>query len=332
MSDTHAAAEPEIKIEIVDDAGANIDAATGADADATTKNDDPVEALRGQFHSLQARFSQNEAEKNKALEIAAQAAQRVEQVEQQFKQTTAATRRQQVEGSLAKSREAADAAERELREAFDRGDGAAVSRAQRILSRAEAEILRYEEATADLDSLEADTARPQREETAQRQARSADPVEDFIATRTPASQQWLRNHREWLTDPLKSNKLTAAHHAALGEGMTPDTPEYFDHVEGFLGLKEAKKTQQPQNRQVRQSAPTLPVNASGNDGGHGTGARTVKLSRSEATAATDGTHVWNWDDPKGKFKKGDPIGVQEFARRKAEMMKQGVYDRSYSEQ
>ncbi len=339
MSDTHAAAEPEISVEIVDDAAANLDAAKGneggdkGEGDGGARKDDPVEDLRSQFHNLRSKFEQSEVEKNKAIEIAAAATQRVEQVETQFKERTAIDRRQQIESSLASAKAVADAAEAQLREAFDRGDSAAVSRAQRQIARAEAEILRYEEAATDLDGLEADTARPARQEQQQPGQRAADPVESFIATRTPKSQEWLRNHKDWITDPRKSNKLTAAHHDAVGEGITPDTTEYFEHVEKYLGIRKDAETRKDggDRRQTRQGAPTVPVNASGNDGGHGTGARTMRLTRAEATAATDGTHVWNWDDPKGKFKKGDPIGVQEFARRKEQMQKSGWYDRSYSE-
>lgn len=339
MSDTHTAAEPEISVEIVDDAVANLDAAKTGEGGAggegnggARKEADPVEDLRSQFHSLRSKFEQNEVEKNKAIEIAAAATHRVEQVESQFKERTAIDRRQQIESSLASAKAVADAAEAQLREAFDRGDSAAVSRAQRQIARAEAEILRYEEAATDLDGLEADTARPARQEQQQPVQRAADPVESFIATRTPKSQEWLRNHKDWLTDQRKNNKLTAAHHDAVAEGIEPDTAEYFEHVEKYLGIRKGDEPRKdaPQ-RQARQGAPTVPVNASGNDGGHGTGARTVRLTRAEATAATDGTHVWNWDDPKGKFKKGDPIGVQEFARRKEQMQKAGWYDRSYSE-
>ena len=340
MSDTHTAAEPEISVEIVDDAVANLDAAKtgdgGGEGDGGARKEaDPVEDLRSQFHNLRSKFEQSEVEKNKAIEIAAAATHRVEQVESQFKERTAADRRSQIEGSLAAARSTADAAEQRMREAFDRGDSAAVSRAQREIARAEAEILRYEEAATDLDGLEADTARAPRQEQQQPVQRTGgDPIEAFIATRTPKSQTWLRDHKDWLTDKRKNNKLTAAHHDAVAEGIEPDTAEYFEHVEKYLGIRKGDEPRKdaPQ-RQARQGAPTVPVNASGNDGGHGTGARTVKLTKAEAAAATDGTHVWNYDDPtgKGRYKKGDPIGVQEFARRKEQMQKAGWYDRSYSE-
>ena len=57
----------------------------------------------------------------------------------------------------------------------------------------------------------------------------------------------------------------------------------------------------------------------------------MRLTKGEAQSATDGTLVYNFDDPSGhkKFKKGDPIGIEEMARRKREMKKQGLYDRNY---
>ena len=79
--------------------------------------------------------------------------------------------------------------------------------------------------------------------------------------------------------------------------------------------------------------PVAPVHQS--SGGTNGGGDTVTLTKGEAAAATDGiTHVWNYPDPTGKnrWKVGDPIGIQEFARRKREMMRQGVYDRTYTEQ
>jgi hypothetical protein len=81
---------------------------------------------------------------------------------------------------------------------------------------------------------------------------------------------------------------------------------------------------------IRPSAPVAPAgNAAGGMNG---GGMSVTLTKREATAATDGTHTWSYDDKGGKFKKGDPIGLQEFARRKAIMTKEGHYDRSFDTQ
>lgn len=51
------------------------------------------------------------------------------------------------------------------------------------------------------------------------------------------AQQWLSQHPEFLDNWQRWNKLSAGHTDALAEGITPYSPEYFDHVERFVGLK-----------------------------------------------------------------------------------------------
>ena len=73
--------------------------------------------------------------------------------------------------------------------------------------------------------------------------------------------------------------------------------------------------------------------ASGGSGGLNGGGVEVRLTKREAASATDGTLIFNYDDPTGqnRWKKGDPIGLAEMARRKHEGMKNGLYDKSVSE-
>ena len=100
--------------------------------------------------------------------------------------------------------------------------------------------------------------------------------------------------------------------------------------------KEAKETPKPNGNgtvkvaeHTRKAPSVAPVSASS---GGTSGGTEVRLTKGEAQSATDGTLQWNFNDPKGKFKKGDPIGIQEMARRKKAMTEQGLYDKSYVEQ
>ena len=122
----------------------------------------------------------------------------------------------------------------------------------------------------------------------------------------------------------------------VAEGFDRDTPEYFSHVEAYITPKTAPEranangsTQTPTRR--RSTVPVAPVQASA--GGTSGGGQEVRLTKGEATAATDGSLIWNYDDPspQKRFRKGDPIGHQEMARRKVELTKRGAYDRSYTE-
>ena len=290
---------------------------------AASAKDAAVDDLAEQFTALK--------ERTKAAEQrAAQAAQEVQKARQEVasaRTNVVASQYDTVTQGLSAAQAEAAAAEQEYATAMEAGDFAKAGKAQRRMSAAEARIVRLDEAKADIEA--AQKAPPRVEQPV-----NADPVEAYIQARTEPTANWLREHRDWIADPKKNAKLTAAHHDALSEGYVPDTKDYFDHVESFIGLKkaDAAKTNGASQPKRKASAPVAPVSGSG--GGVNGGSQEVRLTASEARAAQDGTHVWNYDDPTGqkKFKKGEPIGIQEMARRKLEMTKQGFYDRTYLEQ
>jgi len=162
----------------------------------------------------------------------------------------------------------------------------------------------------------------------------------LISRCEPNTAQWLRSHMDDAralatgSDPRRQAKLMAADNDAKAEGYAPGSNDYFAHVEKFLGMN--KQTEPPTKQQApaarKPSPPVAPVQQSG--GGVSGSGDVVRLSAREAAAATDGTHVWNYPDPSGqnRWKKGDPIGVQEFARRKKAMQEQGLYDKTLLEQ
>jgi hypothetical protein len=235
--------------------------------------------------------------------------------------------------ALASANAEVEAAKREIVRAGQEGDYEAQGAAYERLAAAKALSLRYDEAKADLESRRPDTTRHTPERVAEPKQ---DPVEAYISNRTERTASWLREHTDYITDSRKNSKLTAAHYDATGEGLQPDTDEYFQHVERFLGLSgdEPVKTEQPRVAPARRptSPPRAPV--TGASATNSSAAAEVRLTAREAQAAQDGTHVWNYDDPSPnkKFKKGDPIGIQEFARRKRELTKSGAYDRTYETQ
>lgn len=242
---------------------------------------------------------------------------------------------------IAAAQTEAEAASGEYTAAFDAGDATKMAAAQRKMARAEAKAVRLDEAKADLEARKA--ARPEtRTEQRPDQTRQApaDPVDAYIQGRTEPTANWLRSHREWISDPRKNAKLTAAHFDAVGNDLAPDTPEYFEHVETFIGLRQAEgdgKTEVKPNGagKARRTPPAAPGQHSG--GGTNGGGTEVRLSANESRAATDGTHVWGKHDlAAGRIKDanlvGSPIGNQEMARRKLAMQQQGLYDRTYLEQ
>jgi hypothetical protein len=128
-------------------------------------------------------------------------------------------------------------------------------------------------------------------------------------------------------------RMMAAHHQALAEGIALESDEYFDMVEkgikGPAAKPAAKEQAKPAVGDGRRPSSGA-ASGAGAGGGMNGGATTVTLTAREAASATDGTLVWNYDDPTGqnRFKKGDPIGIAEMARRKHEGKKAGLYDRN----
>jgi hypothetical protein len=296
---------------------------------AKTNDDDIVGTLKAQLAEKQTALEAVSQRASSAEALVGQATQRARQLEQEV--TEARTQAHEstkntIESSIAAAKSESQAAQDALTSAFEAGDAKAVAAANRRIARAEADLAMLEQAKVELP------AQPQVRKVEQQPTNQNDPVEAFINSRTAPTANWLRAHRDFLTDDTKRTKMDRAHYAAMGEGITLDSPEYFDFVERKLGLKEdtqkpsgVQQQQSTQQTQRRPTAPVAPVTPSG--GGMNGGATEVRLTAAEAKSATDGTLVWNYDDPtgKGRFKKGDSIGIQEMARRKAALTKEGRY-------
>jgi hypothetical protein len=304
-----------------DDGGAVI---TKVETEKTVHQDDPISDLKGQFEQLKGTLNQTTQRlvgAERELDTTRQ------QLETTRKEVTTSQLDTVLSGIQAAEAEAA-AAETAYKEAFDAGDGAAQARALRKISGAEARIQRLKEAEGDLK--EQATAKPVRQEQT-RQQPSHDPVEAFTKGMSPKSAAWIRSHPDCVTDPKKNARMLAAHNLAMADDIAVDSDEYFQRIEAGIAPKQVQQQEpQPNKVNIRPSAPVAPAGNAG--GGMNAGGPTIQLTKREADAATDGTIIWNYDDPKGRFKKGDPIGYAEMGRRKMLMKQQGHYDKSYDSQ
>lgn len=329
--------DAEIVVEIEKD-----DGAVAAKTETTTAAD-PLADLKAQHAELEAdreRERQGREAAQRQAESERQARLAAEQERDAGRTEITETRLGTVEQGLSAAQTASDAAKAEYKTAMEAGDWDKAAEAQVKIADARADLKRLLEAKSDLEAQKSSSpplSAPSRQE-ATRASSPADPVEAFIASRTEPTARWLREHKDFITDPRKNAKMTGAHWDAIGEGLQTDTPEYFAHVEKYLGLTKAAPNgkgngngngSQPPARRSASSAPVAPVQASA---GGTSGGKEVRLTPGEAKTATDGTLVWNTDSKDGRYKKGDPIGIQEFARRKSLMMEQGLYDKTYVEQ
>jgi hypothetical protein len=143
-----------------------------------------------------------------------------------------------------------------------------------------------------------------------------DPVEALIASKSsePETQAWLRAHPTDAlalatgSDPRRQAKILASHADAIADGHTPGSNQYFEHVDRYLGgNKPTDGTRQVRVVKAGQAA-------------HGDD----EMTRGEYEAATS-TLTWGYE---GGDKRGQPIGVKEYLRRRDAMRKQsGWYDK-----
>jgi len=301
--------------------------AGGAQLESANFNDDPLEDLKGQFATMTQRATAAEQAAQQAAQRATEAEQRAHRVESEMVTSQIDT----VTSGIAQAEAEATAAEQAYIAATEAGDAAAMARAHRAIARAEANIVRLKEAKSDLED-EAKARKDRPAPTHQRPSQPQQPanvVETFVQGMSPKSAAWVRAHPEVVTDRKLNARVLAAHNLALAEDVAVESDEYFRRVEEAIKPQQ----QQPQRRANGDGTRPSSAAASGGSDRGGTlrgGQREVKLTPGEVASATDGTLVWNYDNPtgKGRYKKGDPIGLVEMARRKAEGQKRGLYDRN----
>lgn len=315
---------------------------------------DAVDQLNRQLEALKADNKKRADAEARANQVAAHERARADAATREATEARATVADRELDtivSGIAAAQAEAEAAEAAWAAAAEAGDFKKQAEANKKLSLATSRQTQLEIAKGDLETRRANLPGGSADVRRTEPVRSADPFEDHLRNFTPRTADWMREHREWVSDPRKNAKLIGAHHMAVGDGFAPDTDEYFAHVEKTLGIGQAEDPPPPQrngagNGQVkparRVSPPVAPVN--GSAGAHSSGAgenrgrNEVRLTAGEAKAATDGTIVWNKGnvDEKGEvIKEGDPrigkpIGVQAYARRKQALEKGGYYDKSYT--
>ncbi len=261
---------------------------------------------------------------------------------------SASSQRIAIDNAIATATAAMDSAETAYAAAFEAGKPLDAAKAQRVMAEAAADLRQLQAGKQALDAEEAaikavslrsgtDDRRDDR-----RQPTEQETFDAYVRNmRLPArAERWIRDHPECVTDTTKNAALMRAHHVAEDLGHAFDSDAYYRFIDQKLGYAKAgdmgdggevegdqRRQQQQEDRRMPSVSAPVSRGTSGNSGG---GSNRVTLTQDEQDRATDGTLVWNYDDPKGAFKKGDPIGVREFARRKAIMTKEGRYNMPYA--
>lgn len=92
---------------------------------------------------------------------------------------------------------------------------------------------------------------------------------DSLGQFTPQTRQWFEKNPDYQPGKALNQKAIEADGLALRAGYRPDTPEYFNYVDTFLGLKApAEQQQEPQKVTTKpQSMPAAAPPSRGNGSG-----------------------------------------------------------------
>jgi hypothetical protein len=134
------------------------------------------------------------------------------------------------------------------------GDYQAVAKIQRQMSQVEnrlSQLNQGKEAVEEQLAVAKLTPRPQPQQEFFRPP--PNPVQDSLSKLTPASRAWVQNHPEVISDPEYNARMTAAHHSAMKNNISPDSAEYFSHLDNQMGYGRRQQSQRQQK--VMTAAP-----------------------------------------------------------------------------
>lgn len=284
---------------------------------------EPVEDLRNQLETLRQREAAAIAEAGRRTQEAQQARQERDAARTEKFSSDASA----IESAITAEKQAIQSAKDKKVAALESGNYKDVADADELMAVAAARLARFEDAKSEIDiRIKEPVKEPER--------KAVDPFEQSIAQATPRAQSWLRAHPEYVKDEKLNRKANIAHLEAVDAGHTIDSDAYYDFCERKLGLKADPEVEKPKPAATVRTKPmpSAPVSRDGAPINGGLTSTQVALTPGEQRAATDGTITWTYDDPKVGAKKGEPVGLKEYGRRKLLMQKQGLYDRSYTDQ
>lgn len=152
----------------------------------------------------------------------------------------------------------ADKAQADLEASLSANDSRGAAEAQRRLSTASARLVGLEDGRAAWD------ARREYERQNPPRPQPSDPVAAQIDSMTHLSvkqRDWLKNHRDAMTDPAKNSYLGAAHWDAVRAGITQDSEAYFAALEEKLGYRQpvasTERRSPPVSAPVSRESPSL---------------------------------------------------------------------------
>lgn len=181
-----------------------------------------------------------------------------------------------------------DALERDLETAYSTGNAKDIAATNRKIAQSEARMLALEDGARRLDhNIRTRPAEPQAEPRV-RNEEPEDQAEAMIAkVKSPRTQEFLRDRKDWLRDPKLHAKMVGFHHIAVSEGHTVDSQDYLDYIDqNMAGKKRSERDDETErdDRERRDSRRTVAAPVS-RDGASDVRQGTVRLSAEQREIA-----------------------------------------------
>lgn len=192
-----------------------------------------------------------------------------------------------VGSALAAAKAESDKALLDYKNALDAGDTSAQAEAMDKLTDAKANLRLLERGKEEIEQRKKEPPKP----VEQPRSQAGDPIDGFNLPN--GEKDWLRGHRDYLTDPRKVSALRYADEQASLEGLRPGHSGYLPHIEGTLrSIGSMPRVEEPVDEPVREtdqraSIVSAPVSRETPTGGTGqrTSSTKIRLTAEEAEYA-----------------------------------------------
>lgn len=219
--------------------------------------DQGIELLRRQLAEKQREAEEIRRQKTDAERLAQTRQQEIEVFQSRAESSDHAA----VVNAIASHEREAEMLEREYAQKLESGEYNHAARIQRQMSQIETRLLQLNQGKEELEyRLYQPVQRQQPVEQPRIEPVRRDPMEERLASLTPASREWVMSHPEVMNDAKLNARMVAAHYQAVADDIRQDTPEYFSYVENQLGYNRqaapsVQRTAAPTGRAPITSAP-----------------------------------------------------------------------------
>ncbi|SCB30339.1 hypothetical protein [Rhizobium lusitanum] len=240
------------------------------------KNAEGVEDWKVQLAAAQKEATDAKAKAVEAERLAQERGSEIERFQRenaQARNTAVSAEMMALDNAIANVEHERSDAKQKYRIAMEQGDFEAAAEAQSAMSEVAVKAQRMKEGKAALERRAEDVKH------------AVDPVEQFAASLSPQSGNWVRSHPDAIQN---RSKLEKAHYGALFHDIKVDSPEYFKFLDQELGYTQRPAETVDTGVEIRRvaAAPAAPVSRGGAaDAPQARGTNTVRLTAAQREIA-----------------------------------------------